>query len=101
MYYKLVHDDDDSYPGCDDHYLNAIYRRRPLLRRGRQRGRAGSAYEELTGCEACVRGADLPRGRRDALHPEAEHARLALNYLGVADDFMLTEQPDIDAASSG
>ena len=103
MYYKLVHDDDDSYPGCDDdHYLNAIYPSQTLFfDQDGNEVEAGGAYEKtLTGCEATLRHAALTYREVVEMRPdpEAEHTLdSALGYLGVADDFMLTEQPDIDA----
>ena len=76
LYYKLVHDSDETYPGCSEgHYVG-------LAACDTWLAEAGHAYRNVVELD--------PR-------PEAEHAHdSAVGALQVYDDFMKRAVPDID-----
>ncbi len=76
LYYKLVHDSDETYPGCSDaHYMGKPQCDSWLAQ-------AGTAYQRVVELDPT---------------PEAEHAHdSAVGALQVYDDFMKRAVPNID-----
>lgn len=76
LYYQLVHDSDETYPGCSDAHFAGMAQCDAWL------AEAGQAYREVVELDP---------------DPEAEHAHAsAIGALQVYDDFMKRAVPDVD-----